>query len=145
MPRSIVEDQEEINYINLHAFGDASSQGLSAAVYAVMHQPSDISQGLVAAKSRIGKNGLTILRLKLVAGNTATNSTQCERGSTRGKPPDGVRCTAFNDASIQRSFKNFSYDSTYLQKDKDRFHEYMKLVMHVHTHTLHRGVSLTMT
>ena len=31
-PRSIAQYQEEITSINLHAFGDASSQGLSAAV-----------------------------------------------------------------------------------------------------------------
>lgn len=34
-PRSIAQYQEEIISISLHAFGDASSQGLSAAVYAV--------------------------------------------------------------------------------------------------------------
>ena len=68
MPRSIAQDQEEINSINLHAFGEASSQGLSTAVYAVTHQPSGISQVLVAAKYRMGKKGLAIPRLQLVAG-----------------------------------------------------------------------------
>ena len=68
MPRSIAQDQEEINSINLHAFGEASSQGLSTAVYAVRHQSSGISQVLVAAKSRMGKKGLAIPRLQLVAG-----------------------------------------------------------------------------
>lgn len=73
VPWSIVQHQEEINSISLHAFCDISSWGLSAAVYAVMHQPSGILQGLVAAKSRITRKGLTILRLELVAGHMATN------------------------------------------------------------------------
>lgn len=73
VPWSIIQCQEEISSISLYAFHDASSQGLSAAVYAIMHQPSGILQGLVAAKSRIVKRGLTILRFKLVADHMATN------------------------------------------------------------------------
>ena len=38
--RNIAQYQEEITNINLHAFGDASSRGVSAAVYAVTYQPT---------------------------------------------------------------------------------------------------------
>ena len=40
VPRSIAQHQEEITSINLHAFGDASIKGVSAAVYAITYQPT---------------------------------------------------------------------------------------------------------
>ena len=73
VPRSIPEHQENINEIQLHAFGDASGRGVCAIVYAVVTQDSGISQGLVSAKSRLAKEDLTIPRLELVAGHMAVN------------------------------------------------------------------------
>jgi hypothetical protein len=72
-PRSLVRFREEIESIELHAFGDASGEGVSIAVYAIVHQPSGVSQGLVAAKSRLAKRGLTIPRLELVSAHMAAN------------------------------------------------------------------------
>ena len=57
--RSLVKFRENIDSIELHAFGDASGQGVSTAVYAIVRQRSGVSQGLVAAKSRLAKQGLT--------------------------------------------------------------------------------------
>ena len=57
----------------LHAFGDASTRGVSAAVYAVVRQENGITQGLVCSKSRLAKRNLTIPRLELVAGHMAIN------------------------------------------------------------------------
>ena len=69
MPRSLAVTGEEIREITLHAFGDASGQGLAAGVYAVAQQHSVVTQGLVTkAKARLAKEGLTIPRLELVAG-----------------------------------------------------------------------------
>lgn len=62
-----------IQSIDLHAFGDTSGKGVSAAVYAVVEQSSGTNQGLMAAKSRLAKKGLTIPRLELVSGHMATN------------------------------------------------------------------------
>ena len=70
---SIVPHRGPIVDIHLHAFGDASSQGVSAAVYAVTKQSSGDTQMLVAAKSRLAKRGLTIPRLELIAGHMAIN------------------------------------------------------------------------
>ena len=67
-PRSLVGNREDIEEINLHAFGDASSKGVAAAVYAVVKQPGT-AQGMVAAKSRLPKQGLTIPRIELVSGH----------------------------------------------------------------------------
>ena len=71
--RSLPLHREEITDIHLHSFGDASGKGVAAAVYAVVFQPSAVSQGLVAAKGRLAKQGLTIPRLELVSGHMAVN------------------------------------------------------------------------
>ncbi len=73
MPRSISGFQEEIEEVELHAFGDASGQGVGAAVYSIVRQRSGTTQQLVAAKSRLAKRGLAIPRLELVGAHMATN------------------------------------------------------------------------
>ena len=50
VPRSLVECREEILSTVFHAFGDASNKGNSAAVYAVTHHSSGITQGPVISK-----------------------------------------------------------------------------------------------
>ena len=60
VPRSVAGFQETIEAIDLHAFGDTSGAGKAAVVYAVVHQASGVNQGLLAAKSRLAKKGLTI-------------------------------------------------------------------------------------
>lgn len=61
------------NGSTLHAFGDASKLGVSAAVHAVVEQDNGTTQGLVCAKSRLAKQSLTIPRLELVAAHMVTN------------------------------------------------------------------------
>ena len=73
VPRSLVANREEIEQISLHSFGDACTHGVTACVYAVIRQASGTNQGLIAARSRLAKQGLTILRLELVAGHMAVN------------------------------------------------------------------------
>lgn len=73
VPRALVPARELIQAIALHAFGDASAQGVATAVYAVVEQASGVNQGLVTAKARLAKQGLTIPRLELVAGHMAVN------------------------------------------------------------------------
>ena len=73
IPRSISTHNESITSVDLHVFGDASIVANCAAVYAVVNQPSAISQGLVASKSRISKRDLTIPRLELVSTHMACN------------------------------------------------------------------------
>ena len=51
MSRSIPTHKESITSADLQVFGDASIVANRAAVYAVVNQPSAISQGLVASKS----------------------------------------------------------------------------------------------
>ena len=73
IPRSVVSHQERIEEIELHSFGDASTQGVGAAVYAVVRQPSGTTQRLIAAKSRLAKRNLSVPRLELVAAHMAKN------------------------------------------------------------------------
>ena len=71
--RTLAPHQQPILEIMLHAFGDASTRGVSAAVYAVVRQENGTAQGLVCSKSRLAKRNLTIPRLELVAGHMAIN------------------------------------------------------------------------
>ena len=84
--RSIPLYKEEIDETQLHAFGDARGRGVCAAVYAVDAQVSGVSQGLVAAKCRLVKQGLTIPRLELVSGYMAVNLATKVRQALEGLP-----------------------------------------------------------
>ncbi|XP_028407544.1 uncharacterized protein LOC114530162 [Dendronephthya gigantea] len=98
--RSLVKFHENIESIELHAFGDASGDGVSSAVYAVVHQPSGVSQGLVAAKSRLAKQGLTIPRLELVSAHMAANLISNVRNALDGFPITVVQCTCWLDSTV---------------------------------------------
>ena len=89
----VVQHREEINSINLHAFDDANSQGLSAAVYAVTHQTSSIWKGLEAAKSTIPKKGLTIPRLELVAEYMASFLARNVKEALQGFQITNIYCS----------------------------------------------------
>ena len=73
VPRLIVSHQEEVTAIELHSFGDASVEGVGAAVYAVIKQSSGTTQQLVTAKTRPAKRSVTLSRLELVAARMAAN------------------------------------------------------------------------
>ena len=73
MTRNLVRKLEKIDAIDLHSFGDASNNGVSAVVHAVVHQETDVNQGFVAAKARLAKKSLTIPRKELVAGHMSAN------------------------------------------------------------------------
>lgn len=90
--RSLVTFPEHIDSIELHAFGDASGRGVAAAVYAVVRQESGTTQGLVTAKARLAKRGLTIPRLELVAGHMAVNLAQNVRHALVDFPVASVHC-----------------------------------------------------
>lgn len=80
IPRPLAPCHQPIQELTLHGFGDASSNGVCAVVYAVVKQEDSVTQGLVCSKSRIAKRNLTIPRLELILGhmtvNLATNVQQ---------------------------------------------------------------------
>jgi hypothetical protein len=59
-------------------------------VFAVVEQPSGVSQGLVAAKSRLAKQQLTIPRQKLVSAHTACNLVHNVKQALEGFPVSDV-------------------------------------------------------
>lgn len=73
VPRPVTNYREPVLNLELHAFGDASTQGVGAAVYAVIRQSSGTTQRLVAARGRLAKQGLTVPRLELISAHMATN------------------------------------------------------------------------
>ena len=66
--------------INLHAFSNASLNGVASAVYGVVHKLSSTSQNQLTAKSRLSKKGLTIPRLALMSSNLPENVKQALTG-----------------------------------------------------------------
>lgn len=62
-----------VSSVELHAFIDVSTQGVSAAVYSVVRQHSGITQRLIAAKARLAKQELTVRRPELLSAHVATN------------------------------------------------------------------------
>ena len=85
IPRSITSIQEPTKAIDLHVFGDTSGVGTSAAVYAVVHQESGVNQGLLTAKSRLAKKGLSIPRLELVSAHMAANLAENTKNALDGQ------------------------------------------------------------
>ena len=73
VPRPLTPYHIAVAEKELHSFGDASSQGVCAAVFAAIRHGDEVTQGLVCAKSRIAKRNLTIPRLELVAGHMTVN------------------------------------------------------------------------
>ena len=92
VPRSLAVHREEIMKIELHAFGDACANGVAACIYAVVQQTSGTNQGLIAARSRLAKQGLTIPRLELVAGHMAVNLAANVRDALDGLPVTNTHC-----------------------------------------------------
>ena len=66
LKRAIPTEMNQVKFVDLHTFSDASNDGTAAVVYAVVHQELGIYQGIVAAKSRLSKK-MTIPRLELNA------------------------------------------------------------------------------
>jgi hypothetical protein len=100
--RILASYQEPIEKVQIHAFGDASGKGISPAVYTVVTQESGTTQGLITAKSRIARQGLTIPRLELVAGHMAVNLAAYVRESLNGfrLDPD-IQCWLDSTVALQ--------------------------------------------
>ena len=114
----------EISFVDLHAFGDASQDGVAALVYVVVWQESNNSQGLITAKSRLAKKGLTIPRLELVAGHMAANLIDYVKKALQGYPIRYVY--AWLDSSVvlhwikgETHYKQFVSNRVAKIKEKD--------------------------
>ena len=86
IPRPIVDYRELVDELELHTFGDASTQGVSTTVYSIARQQSGGTQCLVAGKGRLAKQGLTVPRLELVSAHMATNLVTNMSNALQGLP-----------------------------------------------------------
>ena len=84
--RSLVRKLEKTDAIDLHSFGDASHNGVSAVANAVVHQETDVNQGFVAAKARLAKKSLTISKKELVAGHMLANLVRNVKKALKNLP-----------------------------------------------------------
>jgi len=83
---------ERITNIDLHCFREASGRGVSAALYAVVTQSSGVNVGLITAKARLAKQGLSILRLELVSGHMAINLITNTKDALKGFSVSEMYC-----------------------------------------------------
>ena len=99
-PRALTSAQQPIKNIELHVFRDASGKGGAAAVYAVIKQLSSVNQGLVTAKARLAKKGLTIPRRKLISGHLAVNLLSNVQDVLKGFPVSSLHCWLVSSVAL---------------------------------------------
>ena len=71
--RSTPLPDANISLGDIHVFRDSSILGTCAVAYAVVFQPNGTQQDIIASKSRLAKQKLSIPRLELVATHVAAN------------------------------------------------------------------------
>lgn len=79
VPRCIGLFKKPINEIDLHASADASINGASADMYAIVHQNSGNNAELLCSKNRLSRKHLTMLQLELVPTDIASTMTGSAR------------------------------------------------------------------
>ena len=75
MSRSI-SIRKTMRNIAIHRFSDANLNGVYIVAYAVIYRSSNISQVLIASKSKLAKRNLTIPRLELIVAQMSANLSQ---------------------------------------------------------------------
>ena len=73
IPRSITSVLQPIKYIDLHMFGDSSQIASATTGIAIISQLSKETSGIVASRARIGKWGVIMSRLELIANHMNIN------------------------------------------------------------------------
>ena len=73
LPKPVAPFRQPVQSVELHAFGDASMDGVGAVVYSVVHQEGGVTTSLEAKKSRLAKKSMTVPRLELIRAHMSTN------------------------------------------------------------------------
>ena len=87
--RTLAPYLQRIKEVTLHAFSDASNDGVSETVY---EQEQGTTQGLVCARSSLAKRNLTIPRMELVSGHMAVNLATNVKTALTIHPPPIIHC-----------------------------------------------------
>jgi len=98
IPRAIPTEKEKINFLDIHIFSDASISGVCAVAYAIVHQDNNISQGIIASKSRLAKKNTTIPRLELVGAHMSSNLVDNIKTSLSNYPIRNI--VAWTDSTV---------------------------------------------
>ena len=98
IPRAITISTGEITFIDIHVFSDASSNGVCSAAYATICQNNNITQGLIASKSRLAKKNLTIPRLELIAAHMSSNLAENIKNALSSQ--NIRKFTAWSDSTV---------------------------------------------
>ena len=124
IPRSLPIHKKSITSVDLHVFRDASIVVNCAPVYAVVNQPSAISQCLVASKSRISIRYLTIARIELVSTHMTCNLIPKVKSALRNQNARSV--TGWTDSTVvlywlkeQGSYNQFARNRVYKILERD--------------------------
>ena len=124
IPRSLPIHRKSITSVDLHVFRDASIVVNCAPVYAVVNQPSAISQCLVANKSRISIRDLIIPRLELVSTHMACNLISNMKSALKNQNVRSV--TGWTDSTVvlywlkeQGSYNQFARNRVYKILERD--------------------------
>ena len=161
VPRALAPYHQPISSLTLHAFGDASAKGVSAAVYAIVHQDQGVTQQLVCAKLGLAKKNLTIPRLELVAGHMAVNLVTNVQAALNFLPHE-THCWFDSTVALywikgqeEHRQLNLQYSDKQVLECRGRIigeypiylsddHPFIaKLVFNAHLVTLHEGIGLT--
>ena len=73
VPRSIPSADTPLNAIDIQVFANSSMIGTCETAYAVIHQTGPVNQHLIASKSRLAKQNMSIPRLDLIAIRMTSN------------------------------------------------------------------------
>ena len=124
IPRSLPIHKKSMTSVDLHVFRDASIVVNCAPVYAVVNQPSAISQCLVASKSRISIRYLTIARIELVSTHMTCNLIPKVKSALRNQNVRSV--TGWTDSTVvlywlkeQGSYNQFARNRVYKILERD--------------------------
>ena len=124
IPRSLPIHKKSITSVDLHVFRDASIVVNCAPVYAVVNQPSAVSQCLVASKSRISIRYLTIARIELVSTHMTCNLIPKVKSALRNQNVRSV--TGWTDSTVvlywlkeQGSYNQFARNRVYKILERD--------------------------
>lgn len=121
--RALVQYQEPISSISLYVFRDASGLDVAATASTVVSQPSGFTQGVVAAKARLAKQGLTIPRQELVDCHMATNLATNVKEALEGYPVDHACCWSDSAVALhwirEGEYKQFVHNRVHKIQEKN--------------------------
>ena len=123
VPHSISKEGDK-QEIDLHAFGDASGNGISTSIYTTVTQDLGTSQGLLTAKARLAKKGLTTPWLELVVAHMTADVVNNVKTTLKGHQVKKVYSWLHSSAAlywikVENRYKQFVTNRVSKIKEKE--------------------------